>query len=115
MSVLARPLPLVAVVSRVPLFVEALRAAFDGIADIHVIRPDDPGVEGFLDALAPDALIVEGPDSLNRPEDVPILQVDLERGGVCVRTGGNWETISVDLSPEAIRNAVVGTMLGSRA
>jgi hypothetical protein len=110
-----RPLPLVAVLYRVPLFVEALAAAFDGLADLRAVRRDDRDVDGLLDALKPDALIVQDGDLPGRHDEIPAVRVELEGGAVHARRDGEWTEVGVDLSPEAIRNAVLRTMLGSRS
>jgi hypothetical protein len=64
-------------VSRVPLFVEAMRAAFDGNADVQPISADDVEAHGLLRAFRPDAVIVEGVDLDGEAPDAPFLRVDL--------------------------------------
>lgn len=111
MALIGRTTPLVAVVFRVPLIVEALAAAFDGIADVQGVRHGDGGLEGLLRALRPDAVVVEGGEAQAFDLQVPIVHVDLERQTVEVWTDGAWRVEDVDLSGEAIRNAVLTPML----
>jgi hypothetical protein len=110
-SLIERKWPLVAVVFRVPLFVEALDAAFDGLADVQGVRRIDAGLEGLLKALRPDAVVVEGPDNLALELFVPVVHVDLERQTVESWVDGAWRGEQVDLSGEAIRNVVLTAML----
>jgi phage tail protein X len=108
-----RTLPLVAVLHRVPLFVEALTEAFDGLADVQPVKVGDGDVGGLLEALRPDALIVEAPDVPASAAHVPAVHVCLESSVVRARKHGEWTEVGVDLSPEAIRNALLRAMLRS--
>jgi hypothetical protein len=110
-----RTLPLVAVLYRVPLFVEALIEAFDGLADVQPVKIADSDVGGLLIALRPDALIVEALEVPAAGADVPAVHVCLESGAVRARKDGQWTEVGVDLSPEAIRNALLRAMLRSDA
>ena len=74
MSAPARPRPLVAVVFRVPLFVEAVAAAFDGIAEVQGLRAADSALDGLLIALRPNAVIVEGPEEPWFAVEVPLTR-----------------------------------------
>jgi len=108
-----RTLPLVAVLYRVPLFVEALIAAFDGLAEVQPIKMADGDIDGLLAALLPDALIVEALEVPATGADIPAVHVCLESGAVRARKDGEWSEVGVDLSPEAIRNALLRAMLRS--
>jgi len=55
-----RSRPLIAVLSGVPLFLEAMTAAFEGIADVASISADDQHARGLLRAYDPNAAIIEG-------------------------------------------------------
>lgn len=110
MSAPARSRPLVAVVFRVPLFVEALAAAFDGLADVQGLRAGDGELVGLLAALRPNAVVVEGPEEPAITLDVPLVHVDLERQAVWLRDAHGWSAREVDLSGEAIRNVVLTAM-----
>jgi hypothetical protein len=106
----ARQRPLLAVVFSVPLFVEALLAACDGIADVQALRADDAGLEGLLLALRPDAAIVE---AAMRPAYTlrgPLVHVELEEQRVSVLTAAGWAEADIDLSGEAIRNLALGAV-----
>ena len=108
-----RTLPLVAVLYRVPLFVEALTAAFDGLAEVQPVKLGDGDVDGLLEALSPDAVIVEALEVTTAGAGVPAVHVCLESGAVRARKDGEWTDVGVDLSPEAIRNALLRAMLRS--
>jgi len=110
-----RTLPLVAVLYRVPLFVEALVEAFDGLAEVQPIKLADSDMDGLLAALRPDALIVEALEVPAAGADGPAVHVCLESGAVRARKNGEWTEVGVDLSPEAIRNALLRAMLRSEA
>jgi hypothetical protein len=110
MSAPARLRPLVAVVFRVPLFVEALTAAFDGLADVQALRAVDGELAGLLGALRPDAVVVEATDEPLLEMSVPLVHVDLERQRVRLRGADEWAEHEVDLSGEAIRNVVLAAM-----
>ena len=103
----ARTRPLIAVLSRVPLFVEAMRAAFDGIADVQPVSADDLGASGLVRAFHPTAVIVEGIELDGLDLDVPCLRVEIGPGRVSIVSAGVWRPLDIELSPEAIRNAVV--------
>jgi hypothetical protein len=110
----ARTRPLVAVLSCVPLFVEAISAAFEGVADVAAVAPDDLLAHGLISAYSPNAAIVEG-DGNTAPDVEPCVWVDLTRREVSLRRDGNWIRLDVDLSPEAIRNVVVAELYGGEA
>ena len=52
-----RTRPLIAVISRVPLFVEALRGSFEGIADVQSVSADDVAAEGLVRAFHPNWML----------------------------------------------------------
>ena len=105
-------LPLVAVLYRAPLFVEAVAAAFAGIADVRAVRHDDGDVAGLLEALRADAVVVQDEGDASFEARVPAIFVDLESSAVRVRRNGAWLHVGVDLSAEAIRNALLRAMVG---
>jgi hypothetical protein len=100
-------LPLVVVVYRVPLFFEAVAAAFEGLATVRGLRAEDGDVDGLVAALQPAAVIVERREAPTEPVADVVLHVDLERCNVRSRVAGEWTYLDVELSPEAIRNAVL--------
>jgi hypothetical protein len=109
-SVPARSRPLVAVVFRVPLFVEALTAAFDGLADVQGVRAVDVELEGLVFALRPDAVVLETSGEPALALEVPLVHVDLERQLVRSRLGSEWVSHRMDISGEAIRNVVLAAI-----
>ncbi len=108
----ARNRPLVAVLSRVPLFVEALRAAFEGIADVQTVPADDVEAHGLVRAFRPDAVIIEGVGADTMSTAVPCVRVELEVHTVSLCVNGDWQRVDVELAPEAIRNLVVAELYG---
>jgi hypothetical protein len=100
--------PLVAVLSRAPLVVEALAGAFEGIADVVAVSAE----AGLMRAYDPDVAIVESfaPELID--DAVLCLRVDLDENLLSVRLDGRWSTSDVALSPEAIRNVAVSSLYG---
>ena len=103
---------MIAVLSRVPLFVEALRAAFEGIADLQSVSPDDVEAHGLVRAFRPDIVIIEGAERVPLDAEVPCLHVDLSEKLVTIRQDGEWGALDVELSPSAIRNVAVAALYG---
>jgi hypothetical protein len=112
MNVVARTRPLIAVVFSVPLFVEALLAAFEGLADLQALRSADAGLEGLLRVLQPDALIAESAGVPSFDLDIPTVHVDLERQQVFRCADGDWRLEQLELSGEAIRNLILEIVYG---
>ncbi|HEV7564991.1 MAG TPA: hypothetical protein VGO31_03410 [Microbacteriaceae bacterium] len=104
--------PLIAVLSGVPLFVEAMTAAFEGIADVASISADDQHAQGLLRAYDPNAAIVEGCEPGLVDVGVPCVSVDLATQVVSLRRDGLWTAYEVELSPAAIRNVAVAALYG---
>lgn len=114
-SAALRSRPLIAVLSGVPLFLEAMTAAFEGIADLASISADDPHAQGLLRAYDPNAAIVEGCEPGIVDGAVPCVRVDLATQEVSLRRNGAWTAYEVELSPEAIRNVAVAALYGGNA
>jgi hypothetical protein len=110
-SITDRTRPLVAVVFRVPLFVEALAAAFDGLAEVQGVRAGDGALAGLVHALRPDAIVIESPGEPELRVAVPTLHVDLEAASVRQLVVGEWVELDVELSGEDIRNAVLNELV----
>jgi hypothetical protein len=103
---------LIAVVSRVPLFVEALRGAFEGIADVQSVSADDVEAHGLVRAFRADAVIIEGTEIDAVDVAVPCVCVELKTQRVSLRSAGEWNRLDIELSPEAIRNVTVAALYG---
>jgi hypothetical protein len=115
MTEATRSRPLVVVLYEVPLFVEALDGLFEGLADVRPV-PRDGSAEPLVHWLRPDALIVDGPvgfapDYADAAE-VPVVHVDLHESRLGVRSEGRWVDAGADTSPEAIRSALVASLVG---
>lgn len=108
----SRVRPLIAVLSSVPLFVEALRSAFDGIADMQSVSADDVQAHGLVRAFRPDAVIAEGDAIAYVDEELLCIRVDLASRTVSLREGSGWRAVDVELSPEGIRNVTVARIYG---
>ncbi|MDX6370114.1 MAG: hypothetical protein QOG93_1616 [Gaiellaceae bacterium] len=117
----ARPMPLVAVVCRVPMLGEALSAALDGIAEVRVF-PSRPGETAkLLHSLSPDAAVVDDPldaqevAALPLRSYSPVVHVSLRPPAIRVLRDGVWEEAEGDsLSPETLRNIIVAGLFGKR-
>jgi hypothetical protein len=109
-------LPLVAVVSHVPLLSESLLAAFEGIAEVRPYPAGQEDLEAFLRSLSPDAVVVDRDLDADtaaefaREADVPLVHVSLRTGGGRVLADGGWDEWVGLVSPETIRNVVVGAL-----
>ena len=110
-----RTRPLVAVVSGVPLFVEAMVAAFAGIADVQPVSADDIEAHALVRAFRPDAVIVEGVDVDAASFNAPCLLIDLKTRRITKHDDAGWRELDIELSPEAIRNTVVAELYGGDA
>lgn len=111
MTLSDRSRPLVAVVFRIPLFVEALVGAFDGLADVQGVRAADTALNGLVDALRPEAVVVEGPRVPQFRTDAVVFHVHLESAAVRQLVDGRWRELDVELSGEDIRNAVLNAIV----
>jgi len=107
-----RTRPLIAVISRVPLLVEALTAAFAGIADLQAVSADDVEAHGLVRAFRPDAVIVESTASDIVDAGIPCVRLDLDTQRVSIREGAGWRDLQIDLSPESIRNVLIARLYG---
>jgi len=107
-----RTRPLIAVLSRIPLFIEALAATFEGIADVQGVAADNAEVSGLVRAYRPDVVVAE-PDVADSVDPLfPCVRIDLRAHELAVRDDGSWQRLEVELSPEAIRNVVVARIYG---
>jgi hypothetical protein len=111
MTLIDRSRPLVAVVFRIPLFVEAIVAAFDGLAEIQGVRAADERLNGLLEALRPQAVVVESARVPEFRTEAVVFQVDLESAAVRQLVEGRWRELDVELSGEDIRNAVLNAVV----
>jgi hypothetical protein len=115
-----RELPLVAVISSVPLLSEALTPALDGIAVVRGFPARLGDVEGLLAWLDPDAVVVvdsenaaEAATEFARTRDRPLVWVALREEKVRTFEDGGWKEADNDgASPEAVRNIVVAGLFG---
>ena len=109
----ARVRPLIAIVSQVPLFVEAMAAAFKGIADVQPVTDLDVEASGLVEALRPNGIIVEDGVSIDVIDTrVPCLRVDIEEQSVAVRGELEWLLVEAPLTPIVIRNLLVAQLFG---
>jgi hypothetical protein len=110
--------PLVAVVCKVPLLCEALVAALDSIAEVRRFPAGRGDLGGLLRWLRPDAIVVDTEEEAGEAEAFaresgsPLVHVSLADRKIRVLGEGGWEEPHHgDASPEAIRNAIVGSLL----
>jgi hypothetical protein len=114
-----RDRPLVAVVCSVPLLHEALSAALENIAEVHMFPADGGDTCGLLRSLQPDAVVVDTPEEAEaaadfaREAESPLVCVLLREQKLRVLQNGGWKEPDGDgASPEAIRNILVGGIFG---
>ncbi len=105
-----RARPLVLVLFTVPLFVEALTAAFEDLADVRAMRAADAELGGLVAALRPDVMVIEQSAEPELDESVPLVHVSLDERVVYVLRDGAWQQEDIDLSGEAIRNLALSTL-----
>jgi hypothetical protein len=115
------PRLMVAVLCKTAIISEGLAHALDGMAEVRRFPAGQSDVAGLLDALAPDAVVVDTAEDLEAAaefatlEDKPLVHVLLREEKLRVMSGGRWaERDGVDASPEAIRNLILGGIYGRR-
>jgi hypothetical protein len=116
-----RALPLVTVVSRIPILAEALAAALEPHATVQYVAAGAGDTAGLLHHLRPDAVVadadgqVESLAVLARELRFTLLALDLgTRTLRLLDATGVWATPSdADPSAEVIRNIVLGQLLGA--
>jgi hypothetical protein len=89
-------------------------------AEVRSFAESGGDVDGLLDWLQPDALIVdssaaaEAATSYARKHDLPLIYVSVRDRTLHLFRGGEWEEISngEGPTPETIRNVVAGALFG---
>ena len=113
-------LPLVAVVHRVPLVIEAIAEALDGIADVQSFPLKRGNVANLLRAIKPDGIVVDADSSARqaaeytRETPTPLVHISVEDHKLRVFENGEWEEAQKS-SPEALRNMLIGSLFGRRS
>lgn len=114
-----RNLPLVAIVSGVPMLREALRNALEGIAEVRGFPAGRGDTAGLLRSLRPDAVVVDSEEEAGsvaafaRESDSPLVLVSYRDELVKVLGDSGWEeSDEVGVSPEGIRNVLVAGIFG---
>jgi hypothetical protein len=112
-------LPLVAIVSGVPMLREALRNALDGIAEVRGFPAGRGDTVGLLRSLGPDAVVVDSEEEAEsvaafaRESDSPLVLVSYRDEVVKVLGDAGWEeSDDVGVSPEGIRNVLIAGIFG---
>jgi uncharacterized Rossmann fold enzyme len=115
----SRILPLVAVVSAVPMLSEALSDGLAGIAEVRAFPAGRADMAGLLRSLRPDAVIVdtdaeaETASAYAREAGAPAVLVSYGDAKLRVLEGNVWSECDADgLSAEAVRNVLVGRLFG---
>jgi hypothetical protein len=110
---------LVAVVSSAPLVGEALAASLESLAEVRWFPSGRGDTAGLLDSLRPDAVVVDSEEEARaatpfaRTSRAPLVYVMLEERKVRFLRNGGWEEpAKPDISPEGIRNLLVGRLFG---
>jgi hypothetical protein len=107
-----RDRPLVAVFFRVPLLVEALRQALDGVGEVRAFPSPTTEPLQLLEAFMPDAVIVDGERDAKAAlayageSRVPVLYLPWGESQLYAAREGEWVAVPGGPAPEAIRNAL---------
>jgi hypothetical protein len=113
--------PLVALVCHVPLIAEAVASSLEEIAEVLIFPGGRGGTEGLLRSLDPDGVVVDSPREAEaaanfaRDRGVPLVEISLAEQRLRVLGPGGWEDDGSAATPEAVRNVLVGRMLGREA
>jgi hypothetical protein len=112
-------LPIVAVVSGVPLLSEAVEEALGGIAEVRSFPAGGGDTDSFLRLLRPDAVVVDSADEARaairfaREAEATLVHVSLPDQRLRLLRGGGWEEYANGLaSPERLRSALAAGLLG---
>ena len=119
---LADERPLVALVCQVPLIAEAISSALEEIAEVRVFPGGRGGTDGLLRSLDPDGVVVDSPreaeaaTSFVLEQGIPLVEISLVDQRLRVLGSAGWEEEGdFAATPEAIRNVLVGRILGREA
>ena len=114
------PEALVVAITATPLLSETIAEALDGVAVVGRFPPDLEGLEGLVDHIRPDGLIVDRDDTADQLAEaaaklsIPLVHISLLSQQLRVLRGGNWSNFSsYGTSPDALRNVLVGAIYGS--
>jgi hypothetical protein len=113
--------PLVVAVCSVPLVHEALAAALEGFADVQPFPAGRGDTAGLLGSLRPAAVVVDSDEEAAQAEtyarecDCPVVHLSLRQQTMRLFRGQGWEEEPTGVSPDAIRNLLVGELFGARA
>jgi hypothetical protein len=118
-----RTVPLVAVVSRIPILTEALAAALDPHAKVEHFAAGREDTAGLLRYLAPDAVVVDNDadlreiEAIAREQGFTVLAVGLaERTLRLLDESGTWiDPPDRDPSAEVIRNIILARLFARKA
>ena len=115
----SREQPLIVLVCRVELLGEALRGALDEIAEVQMFRAGLGDTDGLLRSLRPDAVVVddtaeaEAALAFAKESDVALVEVSYRDELLRLYIDGEWqEETPGGISPEAVRNVLIGRVLG---
>ena len=113
--------PLVVVISRLPILREALSDSFAGIAEVRHFPAERAELDGLLESIDPDAVVVDGDEAAKTAADfargsrVPVVHLSLHDQSLRVFDGGSWSVHeNASGSAESIANAVLGGIYGRR-
>jgi hypothetical protein len=76
------------------------------------VSVDGSEAQGLVRAFRPDAVIFEGTELDVTDLVVPCVHVDLVSQSVSLCSSGTWESLDIEVSPEAIRNVTVAALYG---
>jgi len=112
--------PLVMVLYSLPLMCEAIASSLEAFADVRGFPALRPDPVGLLDAVAPDAVVVDhaleaaAVRNWAQRENVPLIHIRLRERKIRILRHGVWEE-SIGASSEAIRNVIAGALYARHA
>jgi hypothetical protein len=116
---LSRERPLIVLICRVELLGEALRGALDEIGEVRMFRAGMGDTDGLLRSLGPDAVVVDDDAEAEAARvfvtesNVLLVEVSYADERLRLFVEGEWrDDEQGGISPEAVRNALVGRLLG---
>jgi hypothetical protein len=109
----SRALPLVAVVSNVPVIFEAMREALGAFAEVQLF-PSRSRVASLLRSIRPAAVVVDADEDLAdaeavaREQDFSLVHLELSHPRVRVFRDGQWNIAAngKEVSPEIVRDLI---------
>ncbi|MEK6275753.1 MAG: hypothetical protein AABM30_10485 [Actinomycetota bacterium] len=109
--------PVVAIISRTPIFCEALVEVLEDIAEVRRFPADAADHVGLLRAVHPDAVVIDAEDGIEGATEfasessAALLHISLVHGTLRTWHRSGWSQVeNTGWSPESIRNALLAEL-----